>query len=260
LPHCDAEPFCYRTWLTGQAEATVVFLHGFGGHAGLSDRLAGPLNANGVDLWSLDPVGHEPPGGEPAALSAIDALAANTRRLTALAQAHDPARPVFLAGHALGGLSAALALTREPSAWSGAVLCGTPIDPPDWVGRALDGGRAGLARVATGLASHSGAPSAPTIDLVAFAHGADHPLRSLGAAWFELAERFGSLRLPVLFVHGQDDPVAPIAGARWWSEHLPSAILVEFGGMRRDVLGERMPAAIAAWITAHLPARPRFDH
>jgi alpha-beta hydrolase superfamily lysophospholipase len=254
VPHFDDDTFPYRTWLTGQAEAALVFLHGFGEHAGLSERLAGPLNASGIDLWSVDLVGHAPAGGDLSAVSWIDALAATGRRLTATARTHDPTLPVFIAGHALGGVAAALALTREPSAWSGAVLCGTPIDPPDWVGRVLDCGEDGLARVAAGLAPQPGAPSAPTIDLVAFATGARNPLHCLGAAWFELAERFGSVSLPVLFVHGQDDPVAPVAGSRWWAKRLESARLVEFSGMRRDVLNERMQAKIAAWVVEHVPA------
>ena len=69
-----------------------------------------------------------------------------------------------------------------------------------------------------------------------------------------MAERFGDVRLPMLFVHGQDDPVAPVGGSRWWVERLESARLVEFSGMGRDVPNDRMHAEIAAWVVEHVPA------
>jgi pimeloyl-ACP methyl ester carboxylesterase len=149
-------------------------------------------------------------------------------------------------------MAAALALTRDPSPWSGAVLGGTPIDPPAWAERALERGEGGLARVAAELASDPWSLSAPTVDLLAFAE-ADDALPSLVAAWFELAERFSAVRLPVLFVHGQDDPVAPVAGSRWWAEKLKDARLVEFSGAHQDILNERMQAEIAAWVGERVP-------
>jgi len=50
------------------------------------------------------------------------------------------------------------------------------------------------------------------------------PARSLTAvlpaAWDELAGDFGQVTLPVLFVHGSDDPVVPAAHAREWAARL----------------------------------------
>lgn len=256
MPHFDdpGDLTRSRTWLTGHPEAALVFVHGFGEHAGLSERLARPLNAGAIDLWSLDRAGNGPDDGEAAVVGSIDGLAADARRLTAIVQAHHPALPIFIAGHSLGGVAAALAVTRDPSAWAGAVLAGTPIDPPDWVDRALALGDSGLQRVVGGLASDPWSPSAPAIDLLAFVERSRRPLQCLAAAWFELAERFSSVPLPMLLVHGQDDPVAPVAGSRWWAERFQHARLIEFTDARRDVLNERMHGEIAAWVLEHVPA------
>jgi pimeloyl-ACP methyl ester carboxylesterase len=42
----------------------------------------------------------------------------------------------------------------------------------------------------------------------------------LPPAWDELAGDFGQVTLPVLFVHGSDDPVVPAAHAREWAARL----------------------------------------
>src|SRR2546429_9615414 len=49
----------------------------------------------------------------------------------------------------------------------------------------------------------------------------------LPPAWDELAGDFGQVTLPVLFVHGSDDPVVPAAHAREWAARLKRACLAE---------------------------------
>jgi alpha-beta hydrolase superfamily lysophospholipase len=55
--------------------------------------------------------------------------------------------------------------------------------------------------------------------------------------------------LPVLFVHGSDDPVVPAAHAREWAARLKRARLAEFPGARHDVLNETVHRKVAAAIT-----------
>jgi len=53
----------------------------------------------------------------------------------------------------------------------------------------------------------------------------------------------------VLFVHGSDDPVVPVAHTRGWAGQLPGACLAEFAGARHDVLNETVHREVAAAIT-----------
>jgi alpha-beta hydrolase superfamily lysophospholipase len=55
--------------------------------------------------------------------------------------------------------------------------------------------------------------------------------------------------LPVLFVHGSDDPVVPAAHAREWAGRLKRARLAEFPGARHDILNETVHREVAAAIT-----------
>jgi alpha-beta hydrolase superfamily lysophospholipase len=59
----------------------------------------------------------------------------------------------------------------------------------------------------------------------------------------------------VLFVHGGDDPVAPIEVSRRWANELPNARLIEFPGARHDVLNETVHASVAAAIADWVLAR-----
>jgi hypothetical protein len=54
----------------------------------------------------------------------------------------------------------------------------------------------------------------------------------------------------VLFVHGELDPLAPVAGPRRWAQVLPSASLAEFAGAKHDILNETAHAEVAAAISA----------
>ena len=55
--------------------------------------------------------------------------------------------------------------------------------------------------------------------------------------------------LPVLFVHGSDDPVVPAAHAREWAARLKRARLAEFPGARHDILNETVHRDVAAAVT-----------
>ena len=71
----------------------------------------------------------------------------------------------------------------------------------------------------------------------------------LPPAWAELAGSFGQVTLPVLFVHGSDDPVVPVGGTREWSGRVRAG-LAEFAGARHDILNETVHREVAATIIA----------
>jgi len=241
----------YKAWRgPAPSAATVVFLHGFGEHSGLYHRLGNALNGAGIDLWALDEIGHGLTEGERGVIGSVGNLVENGRRLTAIAEATQPGRPVWLAGHSLGAAAAAVSAVRDPGRYAGLILSGAALSPLDWV-----------------LAL--GAPGAPDLDLnpadlssdpfyldelahdpLAFTSAAD--ARSLAvafpAAWDELAGGFGQAALPVLLVHGAKDPVVPVAHARDWAARLKQARLAEFPGARHDILNETVHREVAATI------------
>jgi alpha-beta hydrolase superfamily lysophospholipase len=245
----------YRSWLAERPQAAIIFLHGFGEHSGLYERLAAALNGAAIDLWAVDEIGHGLSDGDRGIVGSIDALEENARLLTSIARQTRPAIPVVLAGHSLGGVTAAVAVTHNPEPWIGVILSGTPISPPAWAREALEAGGEGLALEPADLSADPWYLDALANDLLAFTETDGSPLDSLPTAWEELGRRFASVSIPVLFVHGADDPVAPVDVSRHWATELPTASLSEFAGARHDVLNEtvhaEVAAAIASWVLEH---------
>jgi alpha-beta hydrolase superfamily lysophospholipase len=235
----------YRHWPVDDPQAAVIFLHGFGEHSGLYERLAGALNARAIELWALDEIGHGLSDGPRGLVGSVDALEANGRTLTELARR--PGVPLVLAGHSLGGVTAALAIARDPSPWAGAVLSGTPIETPAWVAELEPG--AAIALDADDLSTDPWYLDALANDPLAFTESEGGPADALPPAWAELASTFAQVTLPVLFVHGGEDPVAPVEGSRRWAAELPSARLAEFDGGRHDILNDSAHADVAAAIS-----------
>jgi alpha-beta hydrolase superfamily lysophospholipase len=240
----------YRAWRApGPRTAAVVFLHGFGEHSGLYHRLGDALTGAGIDLWALDEIGHGLTEGDRAVIRSIDDLVHNGRRLAALAEAAHPGSSLFLAGHSLGAAAAAVSASRDPSPYRGLILSGAAISPLDWVTALASGGELSLE-----LDQLSADPfylDELENDPLAFtsAAGAQSLLGTLPPAWAELEASFALVSLPVMFVHGSDDPVVPAGVARDWSARISGARLAEFPGARHDILNETVHREVAAAIT-----------
>ncbi len=182
------------------------------------------------------------------------AEALNARSIEIVRSAQ-PGLPLVLAGHSLGGVTAALASARDGAPWSGVVLSGTPIEPPAWAQEQLANGGEGLALLPEDLSSDPWYLDALANDPLAFTETEGSPLDALPTAWVELARTFAGVRLPVLFIHGREDPVAPIEVSRRWASKLADGRLVEFPGARHDVLNETVHASVAAAIADWVLAR-----
>ncbi len=245
----------YRAWRSPRPRAAVVFLHGFGEHSGLYQRLAEALNPRGIDLWALDEIGHGLSDGERGIVGSVDALEANARAFTDIVRRARPGLPLVLAGHSLGGVTAAIASARDATPWSGLVLSGTPIEPPAWAQEQIAEAGEGLALLPEDLSSDPWYLDALANDPLAFTETEGSPLDALPAAWDELTRTFAAVHTPVLFIHGVDDPVAPIEVSRRWASELADGRLIEFPGARHDVLNETVHASVAAAIADWVLAR-----
>jgi alpha-beta hydrolase superfamily lysophospholipase len=242
----------YKAWRVPEPrDAAVVFLHGFGEHSGLYHRLGNTLNAAAIELWALDEIGHGLTEGERAVIRSVDDLVENGRRLTALAEAVKPDAPVWLAGHSLGAAVAAVSAARDPGRYAGLILSGAPLSPLDWVAGLAADDDSGLDLDPADLSGDPFYLDELEHDPLAFtsAAGARSIAAVLSQAWAELAEGFAQVPLPVLLVHGEQDPVVPVTHARDWSGRLKRAQLAEFGGARHDILNETVHREVAAVIT-----------
>jgi alpha-beta hydrolase superfamily lysophospholipase len=242
----------FRSWrVVPPRRAAVVFLHGFGEHSGLYHRLGNTLNSSDIELWALDEIGHGLSDGERALIRSVDDLVENGRRLTVLAQTAEPGSPLVLAGHSLGGVAAAVSALRGAAHYDALVLSGAPLSPLEWVTALSEGGDGNLALDPSDLSADPFYLDELENDPLAFtsAAGAQSLVDVLPPAWAELEQGFAGVALPVLFVHGGNDPIAPVSDARAWSARVPNGRIAEFAGAHHDVLNETVHREVAAAIS-----------
>jgi acylglycerol lipase len=244
----------HDVWLPdGDVRGIVVLLHGYGEHLGLYDALGRRLSRDGHAVHALDAVGHGRSDGERALIASWDHYVDDARQLVNLAADRHPGRPVVIVGHSAGGAAAYLLALRSPGIAQALVLSGSPLRPLAWV----DDDDEVDVDPSEMFSTHPEYVHALLHDPLTW-HGGFRPetVRALVAAWPEIAAGLAEGRpdLPVLFVHGEEDPVVPIDDARANVAALPQARLTSFPGDLHDVLNEHdrdfVHESVAAFVNA----------
>ena len=145
-------------------------------------------------------------------------------------------------GHSAGGLAALLLAQRSPQLAQALVLSAPPARPLPWVEELLAAGEdAESLDPAAMFSSHPGYLDALRNDPLV--HRGPVPRQTVEAivrTWPEvdagLAE--GRPSVPVLVVHGEEDPVVPVEDSAALVGRLPHAVLRTFPGDLHDVLNE----------------------
>jgi alpha-beta hydrolase superfamily lysophospholipase len=225
----------------GEVHAVAVVVHGYGEHLGLYDALARRLAADGVAVHGFDWVGHGRSEGPRAVVESWDVLVEDTRAVLAHARAQHPGVPVVLVGHSGGGAAAILLALREPTSIDALVVSGAPVVRQDWIDELL---AAGIEETDGGdptemLSTHPEYVDRLLHDPLTWKGGfRAETLHAIREAWPELEARLpGGLPVPVLMIHGGDDPIVPVEHGRRVAAQL-DAELVVFPGDLHDVLNE----------------------
>src|SRR5436305_2651445 len=195
-----------RCWPVAMATRVVVLVHGYGEHIGRYEHVAQALAARGSTVVGPDHIGHGRSAGERALVESFEPIVDDVRGVV---QAERGELPVVMVGHSMGGLIAIRYAQRHREDLAGLVLSGPavglgpvmhewlaaperPSDPLDATALSRDPA-VGEAYVADPLVWH-GAWQRPTLEAFvaadqAIAEGPD----------------FGDV--PLLYVHGADDPL-----------------------------------------------------
>jgi alpha-beta hydrolase superfamily lysophospholipase len=246
----------HDVWLPdGDVRGIVVLLHGYGEYLGLYDALGRRLAREGLAVHALDAVGHGRSDGERALIASWDHYVDDARQLVNLASDRYPGRPVVLVGHSAGGAAAFVLALRSPGIAQALVLSGSPLRPLAWV----DDDEEVDVDPSEMFSTHPEYLHALLHDPLTW-HGGFRPetVRALAATWPEIAAGLAEGRpdVPVLFVHGEEDPVVPVADARANAAALPRARLVPFPGDLHDVLNEHdrdvVHESVADFVTASM--------
>ena len=261
-----------QRWLPERApRAAIVLAHGLAEHSGRYGELARRLTARGFALHALDHRGHGRSQGPRANIERFGYVVDDLGVLIAGVRAEDPARPLFLLGHSMGGAVALGYALQNPTLLDGLLLSAPllgvdPNVPPlkQLAGRVLSllAPSVGLLTLPSDQISHD-----PVVvreydnDPLVF-HGAipARTLIELIAALDWLRERAPELRMPVLALHGTGDRLVPLEFVAPVYERLgsPDRKLLHYEGLYHELFNEperaRVYADLAAWLDAHLPA------
>jgi alpha-beta hydrolase superfamily lysophospholipase len=226
-----------RRWPVDDPARLVVLVHGYGEHIGRYEHVGAALAARGSAVVGPDHVGHGRSGGERALVEDFEPIVDDLRAVVQDARGD---LPVVTVGHSMGGLIAIRYAQRHREDLAGLVLSGPAVglapvlegwlaDPPS---DPIDGAvlsrdpAVGEAYAADPLVYHGGRKR-PTLEAFIAADAA-----------ITASPGFGDL--PLLYVHGGDDQLVPVALARPVVERLagPDSDLRVLDGARHEVFNE----------------------
>ena len=255
--------------MTGAVRAEVVLVHGLGEHSGRYGHVARVLAERGLRMGGWDLRGHGRSGGARGDARDYALLVDDLARV--VDHFVQKGRPWFLLAHSLGGQVALRFLEERQPACAGAVIAAPwlrlAFDPPWWK---LALARAAL-RVWPGFPQQTGhvggrlsrdaahLASLPELELVHHRISARlyFAIRAAGEAALADAAR---LRVPLLLLHGEDDPITcqHATGELVGRAGSADKTLRLYPGVRHEIHNdfgrERVLAEVADWLEARLPA------
>ncbi len=248
--------------------ATVLITHGLGEHSGRYGHVVEKLAESGCDVLTYDLRGHGRSGGRRgdapsfhAFLDDLGAVAASAREASAA--------PLFLYGHSLGGLITLRFLEEFRDSGTrrieGAIIASPwlrlTFQPPRWklllaeVARRVWPGLCQLTGLDDSRLSRDPAFLATMPDLDLTHHRLSARLfYTIGQACVAARDLASEIRLPLLLLHGQADPVTSWEATRGLFETAGSAdktLLLypeTFHETHNDLDRDRVLADIVSWL------------
>ncbi len=246
---CDGVQLAYTRYEVAEPRAVICALHGLGEHARRYDRVAEAWNSRGFSFRMLDYRGHGRSPGKrgdtPYARTAQDAM-----ELIASGEAEGIPRVLY--GHSFGGGLALHLLLSQPLPVKAAVVTSP------WLRLKRPYGKAAVALlgVAAAIAPGITIPNGLSSDGLSHDEGAkaayrDDPLVheriSLNMAYgaFRAGEsslaNAATLNVPLLLMHGSDDPICDAAGSRAFAKAAgDKCVYVEYPGMLHELHNENV--------------------
>lgn len=242
-----------REWPHPRPRYLALLVHGYGEHIGRYEEVAGVLVAHGAAVFGPDHRGHGKSVGERVLVEDFEDVVTDVHAVADAARAAHPGLPLVLIGHSMGGLIAARYAQRYGTGLAALVLSGPVIgdwylprqlialdeipDTPISTASLSRDPEVGAAYAADPLVWH-GPMKRPTVESF---------LRTL-----ETVGKGGDVgRLPLLWLHGDDDRLVPLSGSRIGVEQLSGGVLTEriYPGARHEVFNETNRAEVFADLT-----------
>lgn len=222
----DGLTIYHQSWSPdSDPKCQVMLVHGLGEHSGRYGHVAERLTGAGYAVYALDLRGHGKSEGSRVFVRSYDEFMADLIQFRGRVEAVDSGVPLVVLGHSMGGNLVMGHVLDHQDGLAGMALSGPLLQ----IGDDLSPAKARLlglvARIAPQLRPEALDATAISRDpAVVSAYEADPLVYSgkitagIGAALIgalgRFPERYGSLALPVLVMHGTDDRLTNIEGSR----------------------------------------------
>jgi acylglycerol lipase len=261
-----------RGWLPERPWGVLLLVHGYAEHSGRYEELGSWFAARGLAVEAYDQRGHGRSEGVPCHVDRFGEFLDDLDRVLERVRAEHAELPIVLLGHSMGGLvvSAFLADRRPPvaaGATSGAALAiGSGVSRGRIVAARL------LRRLAPRLALGSGLdPAGLSRDPEVVRRYLEDPLvhrtmtTSLAAELLDaipvVAARAVEVQVPMLLLHGSDDPLCPIEGSQGFhgGVRVPGSSFRAYPGLLHEIFNEPERLAVFGDLLDWLRATLRPD-
>jgi alpha-beta hydrolase superfamily lysophospholipase len=235
-------PLAVREWPHDRPRYLAVVVHGYGEHVGRYEELAGVLVAHGAAVFGPDHTGHGKSAGERVLIEDFEEVVTDVHAVADLAREAHPGVPLVMVGHSMGGLIAARFAQRYGTELAALVLSGPVIGA--WE---LPGALLALDEIPDTPISPASLSRDPAVGAAYQAdplvwHGPmKRPTVEAFARTLETVSTSGGVGpLPLLWLHGTDDRLVPLAGSRVGVEELRGGTFAEriYAGARHEVFNE----------------------
>jgi alpha-beta hydrolase superfamily lysophospholipase len=270
--HYAAQPgidIFYQSWTPdGKPVAMLLIVHGLGDHSSRYQNYVDYFAPKGYAIYAPDLRGHGRSDGRRGHVNRFDEYVNDLRQLHNRARGADPDSKVFLLGHSLGSLVVLTYALRYPEGLAGVISSGTALRDtlavPGWLRSAAGG----LSKIAPTLAANNGVKTGYIShdSQVREAYDRDPLVHRVGTlrlsaevdiARSNLMEHASQWKLPLLMLHGRDDPICLLSGAREFYDKTDHAWVEfrQYTGMYHEVHNEVGKEAVFKDIESWLQAR-----
>jgi acylglycerol lipase len=269
LPGSAGVSLYWQAWLPAAApRAVVVLAHGGMEHSGRYAHVGGRFADAGVATYALDFRGHGRSGGRRGQVGRMSLLVDDLDRLVGLAHDRHPGAPAFLVAHSMGTLVALEYVITAGHDLAGLVLSGTAIDVSaiskfqSLLARGLSAAAPNLALMTLGSDAVSRDPAVVRdYDEDPLVFRGRVPVRTaaeLLVSADRVTPRLGSVRLPLLLLHGSADLLTPPTAARLVHSRAgsPDKTLTVYDGLYHEIFNEpekdTVIDEVVKWIEARI--------
>lgn len=232
----------YRVWpASGGPERIVVLVHGYAEHGGRYAHVAEVLAASGALVAAPDHIGHGQSEGVRALISDFEHVVDDLHVLVRELGSRHPDLPVVMAGHSMGGLLTGRYAERYPEDLAGVAFLGAVLGDWDWARDVLEHGIPEEPSDPAGMSRDPKTVDQYASDPLVY-HGTYH--RELLEAEVVALDRFNAdldgITMPVLFLHGEDDPFVPYQTSLAAVKRMPTRDLTArvYPGARHELVNE----------------------